>query len=78
MEVDALVCAGGQSVLDRTTRTLSTSVPCPLCECRLGISGVPYFIVSCGDSKRYALSGAQPARAFAGAFEKALAEAGPR
>lgn len=46
----------------------------------LGISGVPYFIVSRsggdgGTGKQYALSGAQPASAFAGAFSKALADA---
>ncbi|KAL4422151.1 hypothetical protein ABPG77_006840 [Micractinium sp. CCAP 211/92] len=44
----------------------------------LGISGVPYFIVgAAGDSgRRYALSGAQPASAFAKAFAKVLAEQG--
>ncbi|GAB4821845.1 hypothetical protein N2152v2_008891 [Parachlorella kessleri] len=39
----------------------------------LNISGVPFFIISSGSSKRYALSGAQPVKAFASTFEKVLA-----
>lgn len=40
---------------------------------RLGITGVPYFIISAG-GKQYALSGAQPASAFVQTVNKALAE----
>lgn len=47
------------------------------CPCSLGIGGVPYFLVgSAAGGKRYALSGAQPARSFVGVFDKVLAEAG--
>lgn len=65
----------------KTSHTAGPSLGAPLsftAACRLGISGVPYFIVgAAGDSgRRYALSGAQPASAFAKAFAKVLEEQG--
>lgn len=44
--------------------------------CRLGISGVPYFIVGGPESggRRYALSGAQPTAALAKAMQRVIAE----
>lgn len=48
---------------------------CP--SCRLGISGVPYFIISgpeSGGQRSYALSGAQPTAALAKALQRVVAE----
>lgn len=43
---------------------------------QLRVSGVPFFLISSGDSKAYALSGAQPPEAFHEAVERALKEGG--
>ncbi|KAL4457794.1 hypothetical protein ABPG75_012659 [Micractinium tetrahymenae] len=43
---------------------------------QLRVSGVPFFLIQAGDSKAYALSGAQPPEAFQEAVQRALREAG--
>ncbi|PSC71556.1 DSBA oxidoreductase [Micractinium conductrix] len=43
---------------------------------QLRVSGVPFFLISSGDSKAYALSGAQPPEAFQEAVQRALKDAG--
>ncbi|EFN58796.1 hypothetical protein CHLNCDRAFT_140580 [Chlorella variabilis] len=43
---------------------------------QLRVTGVPFFLISSGDSKTYALSGAQPPEAFQEAVQMALKEAG--
>ncbi|KAL4443051.1 hypothetical protein ABPG77_008542 [Micractinium sp. CCAP 211/92] len=43
---------------------------------QLRVSGVPFFLIQAGDSKAYALSGAQPPEAFQEAVRRALKEAG--
>lgn len=45
-------------------------------KCRLRVSGVPFFLISSGDSQSYALSGAQPPEAFQEAVRLALKEGG--
>ncbi|KAI7837679.1 hypothetical protein COHA_008472 [Chlorella ohadii] len=43
---------------------------------QLRVSGVPFFLIQSGDSKAYALSGAQPPEVFQEAVQRALKEAG--
>eukprot|EP00887_Chlorella_sp_A99_P002851 scaffold6.g2851.t1 len=42
----------------------------------LRVTGVPFFVISSSGSKRYALSGAQPAEEFLDVFQRVLAEGG--
>jgi predicted DsbA family dithiol-disulfide isomerase len=41
---------------------------------RMGITGVPAFLISSGGSKAYLLSGAQPPEVFVEVFQKVLSE----
>jgi protein disulfide-isomerase len=43
---------------------------------QLRVSGVPFFLIQSGDSKAYALSGAQPPDVFQEAVQRVLKEAG--